>query len=135
MAPSLPVSDTLNSRFRVGNVLAWLAQLSLASSVWMVYNQLLWLSLAKTNTVDSSKGTATDDTEAELHSDSKIARNVIGNTTSNSSSRPDKTESNTTTLRILDVATTVQSSIISLFHFWFFFKNLKLAYVVAITAW
>jgi hypothetical protein len=90
----------------------------------MVYNQLLWLCLAETNTVDSIKGTAT----AELHSDSGIAPNVT-----DSSSRPNKTKSNTTTLRILDVATTVQSSIISLFHFWLF-KNLKLAYVVAITA-
>jgi hypothetical protein len=101
--------------------------------VWVVYNQWLWLSLA-TKTADTTAGDALANAKLELAPASNTAPNPNVNTAGVSTDRPGDTKPKTTTLRVLDVATSVESSIISLLHFRLF-KNLKIAYVLAITAW
>ena len=98
---------------RAGTFLASLAQLFLASSVKMVYTQLLWLGLAQ----DNPKSTTAHDLRANARDNGLKSPKL-----------------NTTSLRVLDIVTSAESSIMSLLHFWHF-KKLKLAYAIVITAW
>lgn len=104
----------------------------MTTSVWIVYTQWLWLSLADRSTADTA-ATATAAGQ-EKGSPDNAGHTPKGRSTRKGNGEHDDKKSNTTTLRILDVVTSVESSIISLLHFWLF-KNLKTAYVLAITAW
>jgi hypothetical protein len=133
----------------------------MVSSVWMVYSQVLWLSLAERSPRDATGENAAADTNGNAASNSKVsasestvtstpsngAENTNEGIAGNATAGPGDTEKgggaggcspksarNTTSLRILDTAMTVESSVISLLHFWRF-KKLKIAYAVAIMAW
>jgi hypothetical protein len=114
--------------------LATLAHLSLAASAWIVYNQWLWLSLAEKNPTNTASGKVMASAEVEPYTDEDTARYHNDRTTGNNFHRRAKSESKTTTLRVLDAATSAQYSTISLLHFWLF-KDLKIAYILAIIAW
>jgi hypothetical protein len=103
----------------------------------MVYPQWLWKSLVSEKAPASTAlTTTTGGQEKHSHANavpSSAGLSPINGNIGHDSTRPD-TKPNTTTLRILDVVTSVQSSLVSLLHFWLF-KNLKIAYLLAVTAW